>query len=221
MEHTHGPDVIYERTGLWDIANVLPLSHGTLPVAHGPVLSHIASVPWACCNGPWDISYGHPLSHRTLNVAHGPALSCVISVPWACYNGPWDIANVCLLSHGTLCVAHSPCITSLQWACNNGPWEIFSVHLCPMGHSVAHGPALSWITCVPWACTNGPWEIFNVHPLSHGDTFSCPWSSHFLYHICPMGVLQWTMGHCRLPMVLSVAASYLSHGNVVMDHGTL
>ena len=170
----------------------VPLDHGTLCVAHGPDLSWITCVPWACTNGPWDISNVQPLSHGRLYVAHGPVLSCITTVPWASSNGPQDIANVHPLSHGRLYVAHGPvlsCITTLPWASSNGPWDIENVH--PLSHGklyVAHGPSLSWITCVPWACSNGPWDT--------------------------------PMGCCMLPMVLSCPASPLSHGQVPMDHGT-
>ena len=42
------------------------------------------------------------------------------------------------------------------------------------------------------------------------DTVACPWS---LFTLCPMG-------HFTLPMVLYVAAPYLSRGCVQIDHGT-
>ena len=123
-----------------------------------------------CSNEPWEIFNAHPLSHGTLLLAHGPVISFFTSIPWVCANRPWEIFNVHPLSHGTLFLAHAP--------------------------------VFCWPISVPCVCSNRPW-----------DTVGCPWSCTFLHHTCPMG-------HYALPTVLSVPPSYLSHGHVIMDHGT-
>ena len=121
------------------------------------------------------------------------------------------------LSHGPLLVAHGPlccCLISVPRECCDGPWDILSVQQLSHGTLlVAHGPLCCCLMSVPWECCNGPRDILNVQHLSHGmlNVAHGP-------VLCCIKSVPWVTVGC--PWSSLLLASYLSYGNVAMDHGT-
>jgi hypothetical protein len=173
----------------------------------------LSSVPWTYCNRPWYILTLQPPSNGPLFILNGPV--CLSPGHGAMDHGTFLHLNLRPMGHCpspmVLSITHpmdmlqwtmgpSDTSTFMSWANMHAPWScLLLCPLCPMGIlQWALGPvncssSVPWATIhPPWSCLSSvPWDILTLQPLSHRPLY------------IPHG-----------------PACYLSHGHIVMDHGT-